>query len=148
MFNKHLPLLHGNVSILPEVRFFLPADAGNCAVQRRIFRNKRVYLPKNSCSWVASSPSQSSLRDASFPKVGALGSPRKVHLFAKASPFEERLPPAGGRCRAATKRGVCRGVSRDGEGEDVKVKIFPVPFSSVKKASEKSADFSEAQIKK
>ena len=29
MFNKHLPLLHGNVSILPEVRFFLPADAGN-----------------------------------------------------------------------------------------------------------------------
>ncbi len=137
MFNKHLPLLHGNVSILPEVRFFLPADAGNCAVQRRIFRNKRVYLPKNSCSWVASSPSQSSLRDASSPKVGALGSPRKVHLFAKASPFEERLPPAGGRCRAATKRGVCRGVSRDGEGEDVKVKIFSVPSSFMKKGFRK-----------
>ena len=48
------------MSILPEVRFFLPTDAGNCAVQRRIFRNKRVCLPKNSCSWVASSPSQSS----------------------------------------------------------------------------------------
>ena len=106
MFNKHLPLLHGNVSILPEVRFFLSADAGNCAVQRRIFRNKRVCLPKNSCSWVASSPSQSSLRDASSPKVGALGSPHKLHLFAKASPFEERLPPAGGRCRAATKGGI------------------------------------------
>ena len=36
---------------------------------------------------LASSPSQSSLRDASSPKVGALGSPRKLHLFAKASPF-------------------------------------------------------------
>ena len=52
----------------------------------------------------AASPSQSSLRDARFPflspavtsspgrgksflKAGALGSPRKVHLFAKASPF-------------------------------------------------------------
>ena len=35
----------------------------------------------------AASPSQSSLRDASSPKVGALGSPRKLHLFAKASPF-------------------------------------------------------------
>ena len=34
-----------------------------------------------------SSPSQSSLRDASSPKVGALGSPCKLHLFAKASPF-------------------------------------------------------------
>ena len=44
---------------------------------------------------------------ASSPKVGALGSPRKLHLFAKASPFEERLPPAGGRCRVATKGGVC-----------------------------------------
>ena len=46
---------------------------------------------------------------ASSPKVGALGSPRKLHLFAKASPFEERLPPAGGRCRAATKGGVWHG---------------------------------------
>ena len=36
---------------------------------------------------LACSPSQSSLRDASSPKVGALGSPRKLHLFAKASPF-------------------------------------------------------------
>ena len=49
---------------------------------------------------LAGSPSQSSLRDASSPKVGALGSPRKVHLFAKASPFG---------------RGVTAG---DGEGED------------------------------
>ena len=46
---------------------------------------------------------------ASSPKVGALGSPRKLHLFAKVSPFEERLPPAGGRCRAATKGGVWHG---------------------------------------
>ena len=37
---------------------------------------------------------------ASSPKVGALGSPRKVHLFAKASPFG---------------RG---GTAGDGEGED------------------------------
>ena len=118
MFNKHLPLLHGNVSILPEVRFFLPADAGNCAVQRRIFRNKRVCLPKNSCSWVASSPSQSSLRDASSPKVGALGSPRKVHLFAKASPFEERLPPRRGKMSRSDKRGSVDLRSKDGEGED------------------------------
>ena len=49
----------------------------------------------------AGSPSQSSLCDASSPKVGALGSPHKVHLFAKASPFG---------------RGVTAG---DGEGEDV-----------------------------
>ena len=52
----------------------------------------------------AASPSQSSLRDARFPflspavtsspgrgksflKAGALGSPRKVHLFVRASPF-------------------------------------------------------------
>ena len=49
---------------------------------------------------LAGSPSQSSLRDASSPKVGALGSPHKLHLFAKASPFG---------------RGVTAG---DGEGED------------------------------
>ena len=50
----------------------------------------------------------------SSPKVGAFGSPRKVNLYAKASPFE-RLPPVGGRCRAATKRG--QGVTEgDGEG--------------------------------
>ena len=46
---------------------------------------------------VAGSPSQSSLRDASSPRVGALGSPRRLHLFAKASPFEERLPPRRGK---------------------------------------------------
>ena len=54
----------------------------------------------------AASPSQSSLRDASSPKVGALGSPRKLHLFAKASPFG---------------RGVTAG---DGEGEPP---LFLVP---------------------
>ena len=62
------------------------------------------------CTRAASSPSQSKpVGFASSPKVGALGSPRKLHLFAKASPFEERLPPAGGRCRAATKGGVWHG---------------------------------------
>ena len=30
---------------------------------------------------------------ATSPKERAFGSPRKLHLFAKASPFEERLPP-------------------------------------------------------
>ena len=40
MFNKHLPLLHGNVSILPEVRFFLPADAGNAVFRSVLFREK------------------------------------------------------------------------------------------------------------
>ena len=54
---------------------------------------------------LAVSPSQSSLRDASSPKVGALGSPRKVHLFAKASPFEERLPPHRGKMSRSDKRG-------------------------------------------
>ncbi len=50
----------------------------------------------------AGSPSQSSLRDASSPKVGAFGSPCKLHLYAKASHFG---------------RGVTEG---DGEGEAVK----------------------------
>lgn len=44
------------------------------------------------------------LRDASSPKVGALGSPRRLHLSAKASPFG---------------RGVTVG---DGEGEPAKEK--------------------------
>ena len=55
MFNKHLPLLHGNVSILPEVRFFLPPDAGNAAVQRQIFRIKCVCCQKSCCVWAAAS---------------------------------------------------------------------------------------------
>ena len=50
-------------------------------------------------TWSASSPSQSSLRDASSPKVGALGSPRRLHLFAKASPFGR-----GGTAIAVTER--------------------------------------------
>ena len=72
----------------------------------------------------AGSPSQSMpIGLDSSPKGRAFGSPRKLHLFAKASPFEERLPPAGtdsprpGRnvtvgdkegngCRAATKGGI------------------------------------------
>ena len=80
-------------------------------------------MQKGCCTRAVSSPSQSKpVGFASSPKVGALGSPRKLHLFAKASPFEERLPPAGGRCRAATKGGVWHGVSRDGEGEPAKEK--------------------------
>ena len=64
------------------------------------------------------SPSQSSLRDASSPKVGALGSPRKLYLFAKASPFEERLPPRRGKMSRSDKRGSVDLQSKDGEGED------------------------------
>ena len=45
---------------------------------------------------------------ASSPKVGALGSPRKLYLYAKASPFG---------------RGVTAG---DGEGEDAKNKTLSV----------------------
>ena len=55
--------------------------------------------------WLAGSPSQSKpVGFASSPKVGALGSPRKLHLFAKVSPFG---------------RGVTVG---DGEGEPAKEK--------------------------
>ena len=49
---------------------------------------------KEVAAWAASSPSQSiPVGFASSPKGRAFGSPRKLHLFAKASPFEERLPP-------------------------------------------------------
>ena len=33
---------------------------------------------------------------ASSPKVGALGSPRKLHLFTKSFPFKEGLSAQGG----------------------------------------------------
>ena len=106
MFNKHLPLLHGNVSILPEVRFFLPADAGNGAVQRQISRKKCVCCQKSCCAWAASSPSQSKPNGFdSSPKGRALGSPHKLHLYAKASPLEERLPPRRGKMSRSDKRG-------------------------------------------
>ena len=72
----------------------------------------------------AAQPSQSSLRDARFPflspavtsspgrgksflKAGALGSPRKVHLFAKASPFGEVDANAVSR-----RRGLARSLQR------------------------------------
>ena len=56
-------------------------------------------------SWrKAASPSQSLLRKSSSPKGRALGSPRELHLFAKASPFDrlpplrDRFAPAGEKC--------------------------------------------------
>ena len=58
---------------------------------------------------------------ASSPKVGALGSPRKVHLFAKASPFEERLPPRRGKMSRSDKKGSVDLRSKDGEGEPGRV---------------------------
>ena len=64
-----------------------------------------THAKRGCCTRAASSPSQSKpVGFASSPKVGALGSPRKLHLFAKASPFG---------------RGVTVG---DGEGEPAKEK--------------------------
>ena len=57
-------------------------------------------------------PSQSSLRDASSPKVGALGSPRKVHLFAKASPFGRGVTAGDGEGEDADQREQTEGVPR------------------------------------
>ena len=66
----------------------------------------------------ASSPSQSMpIGLDSSPKVGALGSPRKLHLYAKASPFEERLPPRRGKMSRSDKRGSVDLRSKDEEGE-------------------------------
>ena len=133
MFNKHLPLLHGNVSILPEVRFFPAADTGNAAVQRRIFRNKRVCLPKNSCLWVASSPSQSSLRDARFPLLSLRDIfPRPGEVGPQSgSPWQSTQ--SSSLCQGLSQRERCRGVSRNGEGEDAKVKTFTIMTTPIKK---------------
>ena len=60
---------------------------------------------------------------ASSPKVGALGSPRKLHLFAKASPFEERLPPRRGKMSHSDKKGSVDLRSKDGEGEDAALEL-------------------------
>ena len=45
-----------------------------------------------------------SLCSAALPKGRASGDPCRLHLFAKASPFD-RLPPAGGRCRHRRQKG-------------------------------------------
>ena len=57
---------------------------------------------------IAGSPSHSMpIGLDSSPKGRAFGSPRKLHLFAKASPFEERLPPRRGKMSPqGTKGGV------------------------------------------
>ena len=57
---------------------------------------------------IAGSPSQSMpIGLDSSPRGRAFGSPRKLHLFAKASPFEERLPPRRGKMSPqGTKGGV------------------------------------------
>ena len=62
---------------------------------------------------------------ASSPKVGALGSPRKLHLFTKSFPFKEGLSAQGGSGVtgnfAAMPRPLPLGEvdlrSKDGEGE-------------------------------
>ena len=50
------------------------------------------------------SPSQALTRQ--LPQRGSPWQNQKLYRTAKASPFEERLPPVGGRCRTATKGGV------------------------------------------
>ena len=66
---------------------------------------------------IAGSPSQSMpIGLDSSPKGRAFGSPRKLHLFAKASPFEERLPPRRGKMSHSDKRGSVASRSDDGEG--------------------------------
>ena len=60
---------------------------------------------KTAALGIAGSPSQSMpIGLDSSPKGRAFGSPRKFHLFAKASPFD-RLPPTGGRCRLRDRKG-------------------------------------------
>ena len=148
MFNKHLPLLHGNVSILPEVRFFLPADAGNAAVQRQISHKKCVCCQKAVAHGQQPRPlSQSLTALTALPK----GEPLAVHTnfisMPRPLPLRKDFPRAGGRCRAATKGGVWRGVSRDGEGEDAKVKTFTVTTTPIKKLPKSPQTFRERKLK-
>ena len=51
------------------------------------------------------SPSPSSLRDATSPKVRGFGITEKHFGFARGSPFEERLPPRRGKMSRSDKRG-------------------------------------------
>ncbi len=44
---------------------------------------------------------------ASSPKGRAFGSPRKLHLFAKTFPFEERLPRVGTPPLSTPRQPVC-----------------------------------------
>ena len=65
-------------------------------------------------------------RGKSFLKVGALGSPRRLHLFAKASPFD-RLPRPGEAARSAR-----RGIRWICEAKTERARLLPlcdVPFS-------------------
>ena len=65
-------------------------------------------------------------RGKSFLEVGALGSPRRLHLFAKASPFD-RLPRPGEVARSAR-----RGIRWICEAKTERARLLPlcdVPFS-------------------
>ena len=94
----------------------------------------RINSNRFYCTRSASSPSQSSLRDASSPKVGALGSPRKLHLSAKASPFG---------------RGVTVG---DGEGEPAEIirscrmPLRPLPVKRVHRSVRRRSGVPKKQI--
>ena len=57
---------------------------------------------------------------ATSPKGRGLGKEMKFAWIAKGSPFEERLPPVGGRCRVSDRKGNEVDLrSKDGEGEAV-----------------------------
>ena len=79
------------------------------------------------------------------------GEPLAVHTnfisMPRPLPLRKDFPRAGGRCRAATKGGVWRGVSRDGEGEDAKVKTFTVTTTPIKKLPKSPQTFRERKLK-
>ena len=90
----------------------------------RFVVNKDMINTRGEGKPLAGSPSQSKpVGFASSPKVGALGSPRKLYLYAKASPFEERLPPRRGKMSHSDKKGSVDLRSKDGEGEDAALEL-------------------------
>ena len=97
----------------------------------RFVVNKDMINTRGEGKPLAGSPSQSKpVGFASSPKVGALGSPRKLHLFAKASPFEERLPPRRGKMSHSDKKGSVDLRSKDGEGEDACLRTNPLRLTA------------------
>ena len=77
--------------------------AGLCHRRRGALRRNRHLGRIKEVNELAS---QLRVAAAAPPKGGAFGITGSFTVHAKASPFEERLPPAGGRCRVATKRGM------------------------------------------
>ena len=83
-------------------------NVSNFIVLIHKYRPTVFVHPARQQKTAASSPSPSLLRKSTSPKGRGLGKEMKFVWIAKGSHFEGRLPPAGGRCRAATKRGIWR----------------------------------------